>query len=203
MKTENRPIKIDCFALRNFKGDVDPASKIHIGYILFPVKIIPIVPLVKAFQIQANPRWTKLIGLSKDWRVHKPELRLSIMITSKDFEPGDKADILESHGLETTDSIVIDENPPPSMLSSQKGFYIYCFKMIDYKIFCLSNGIIFIFFSFLGIFIRLLEEEGLVQVGNIDTNCDVFSVKVLMKSLRFLENVRFFFEDFMFQYFLQ
>lgn len=75
--------------------------------------------------------------------------------------------------------------------------------MIDYKIFCLSNGIIFIFFSFLGIFIRLLEEEGLVQVGNIDTNCDVFSVKILMKSLRFLENVRFFFEDFMFQYFLQ
>lgn len=128
---ENRPIKIDCFALGNFKGDVDAASKIHIGYILCPVKNIPIVPLAKAFQIQANPRWMKLIGLSKDWRAHKPELRLSYMITSKDFEPDDKADILEAHGVESTDAIVIDENPLPSMLSSQKGFYNYFDKMID------------------------------------------------------------------------
>lgn len=41
-----------------------------------------------------------------------------------------------------------------------------------------------------GIFIRLLEEEGLLQVGNIDTNCDIFFIQILLKNVRFMENVR-------------
>lgn len=41
-----------------------------------------------------------------------------------------------------------------------------------------------------GIFIRLLEEEGLLQVGNIDTNCDIFVIQILLKNVRFMENVR-------------
>lgn len=158
MKTENLPVKIDCYALKNFKGNVIEATREHVGYILCPVKNIPIVSLQKALQIQ--PRWTKLIGLSKDWRPHKPELLMNIMITSSDYMSADRSQLLESHIVESSDSIVTVENPILSMLESQKG-----------------------------IFIRLLKEEGLLQVGSIDTNCDIFMVKIVMKNIRYLESV--------------
>lgn len=159
MKTENLPVKIDCYSLRNFKGNVEEAVKEHVGYILVPVKTIPIMSLTKALQMKS--RWCKFIGLSKDWRPHKPEVMMNIMITTSDFLTADKSQNLESHALESGDSIVIEENPIPSMLTSQNG-----------------------------IFIRLLQDEGLLQVGNIDTNCDIFKLKIIMKGIRFLENVR-------------
>lgn len=158
MKTENMPVRLDCFALRNSKNDINTANKEHIGYILFQVKNIPIVSLPKALQIK--PKWAKLIGLSKDWRPHKPEFLVSIMITSREFLTTDHNQILETQGLESGDSIVFDENPIPCMLTSQRG-----------------------------IFIRLLKREGLLQVGNIDTNCDVFTITITMKNVRYLENV--------------
>lgn len=162
MKLENLPVKIECFALKNDKGSIDRTAKERIGYILIPIKNIPTVPLPKALHVK--PRWMKFIGLSKDWRPQKPELLLNIMITTKEFLECDKAEELESHSnFECGDSIVIDENLSPSMLTSQKG-----------------------------IFVRLLQEEGLLQVGSIDTNCDVFVVKIIMKNLRYLENVRFY-----------
>lgn len=160
MKTENLPVKIDCYALRNFKGSVDEAAKEHVGYILCPVKNIPIVSLQRA--LETKPRWMKLIGLSKDWRQHKPELHMNIMITSNDYLTAEKSQLLESHAIESSDSVMIEENPVPCMLTSQRG-----------------------------IFIRLLKEEGVLQVGNIDTNCDIFTVKIMMKNIRYLENVRF------------
>ena len=158
MKTENLPVKIDCYALRSYKGKVNEATKEHVGYILCPVKNIPIFSLQQA--LQTKSRWVKLIGLSKDWRQHRPELLMNIMITSNDYLTADKSQLLESHGIESSDSVVIEENPVPCMLTSQRG-----------------------------IFIRLLKEEGLLQVGNIDTNCDIFTVKILMKNIRYLENV--------------
>lgn len=63
--------------------------------------------------------------------------------------------------VSSTESVVIDPVPVNSMLSSQQG-----------------------------IFIRLLQDEGLLQVGNIDTKCDIFVVKLLLKNIRHLENVR-------------
>lgn len=160
MKTENLPVKIDCYALRNFKENVQDAIKEHIGYILVPVKNIPIMSLAKAIQMKS--RWSKLIGLSKDWRSHKPELLMNIMITTSDFLTANMSQILESHGIESSESIVIEENPIPCMLTSQKG-----------------------------IFIRLLQEEGLLQVGSIDTNCDVFTLKIVIKGIRNLDSVSF------------
>lgn len=41
-----------------------------------------------------------------------------------------------------------------------------------------------------GIFIRLLKDEGVLQVGDIDTACDVFLTKILLKTARNLETVR-------------
>lgn len=159
MKTENLPVKIDCYALRNFKGIVDSATKEHVGYILVPVKNIPLMGLSKA--VQTKSRWMKFIGLSREWRQYKTELLMNLMITTKDFLTCDRSQLLDSHGIESSDSIVIVENPVPCMLTSQDG-----------------------------IFIRLLQDEGLIQVGNIDVNCDVFTVKIIMKSIRYLESVR-------------
>jgi Cep120 protein len=154
MKSENLPVKIDCFALKNFKGGLEGATREHIGYILVPVKTIPLVSPTKA--IQMKPRWMKLIGLSKDWRSQKPELQLNIIITSKDFL-NDRSTLL-SQEIDSANSIVFEEHP--CMISSQKG-----------------------------IFIRLLKEEGLLQVGNIDTDCDVFIVNITMMEVRHLETV--------------
>lgn len=154
MKTENLPVKVDCFGLKRLKGDKTEAAKEHIGYIILPVKNIPIVPLPKALQMK--PRWSKVIGLSKDWRPHKPELLLNLMITSRDFLNCDKDD----RPVEDFDEVVIEENPMPCMLTSQQD-----------------------------IFIRLLKEEGLLQVGNIDTSCDVFNIKIVLRNVHNLESV--------------
>lgn len=40
-----------------------------------------------------------------------------------------------------------------------------------------------------GIFIRLLKDEGVLQVGDIDTACDVFLTKILLKTSRNVETV--------------
>lgn len=158
MKTESLPVKIDCYSMRNIKDKPDDPSKEHIGYILVPVKNVPIISLSKA--VQMKPRWIKVIGLSKTWRQHKPEVLMNLMITSRDYLTCDKANIAESKGSTSHDSFVIDENPIPCMLTSQNG-----------------------------LFIRLLQEEGLLQVGNIDTDCDVFTVQLIIKNARYLENV--------------
>lgn len=159
MKAENLPVKLECYALKDFKRSVEDATKEHIGYILMPVKNIPILSLNKAFQMK--PRWMRLIGLSKDWRQHKPELLVNVMITSKEYLTCDKNEVLESQTeLEASDSVVIEENPIPRMLTSQQG-----------------------------IFIRLLQDEGLLQVGNIDTEQDIFRVHILIKGIRNIETI--------------
>lgn len=82
MKTENVPIKIECFSLTSKDGNTETGRE-FIGSILIPVRSIPLYPLSKALQIK--PRWYRLIGLSPEWRQQKPELLLYIMITEKGF----------------------------------------------------------------------------------------------------------------------
>lgn len=41
-----------------------------------------------------------------------------------------------------------------------------------------------------GLYIKLLQDEGLLQVGNMETNCDIFIVKLMFKNARNLEHVR-------------
>lgn len=59
MKVENMPIKVDCYALKDEKTDI----KTHIGYVLLPLRNIPLLPIGKA--LQAKSRWYKLLGLGK------------------------------------------------------------------------------------------------------------------------------------------
>lgn len=97
--------------------------------------------------------------MSKDWRQHKPELLVNVMITTKEYLTTNRNEIEEGE-LEVGESIVIGENPIPRMLTSQHG-----------------------------IFIRLLEDEGLLQVGSVDTECDIFRVHILIKGIRHLESL--------------
>lgn len=150
-------MKLDCIALRDFKRSVEDATKDPVGYILMPLKNLPILPLAKALQMK--PRWMRLIGLSKDWRQQKPELLVNVMITAKEYLTCNRSEVLEDE-LALTESVVIGENPVPRMLTSQHGM-----------------------------FIRLLEDEGLLQVGNIDTECDIFRVHILIKGIRNLETL--------------
>lgn len=154
MKTENYPIKIECFSIRGPLDNLEAAIKENIGYILVPVRNIPVLPSHKAFN--QRPRWYKLIGVPKEWRHLKPEFMLNFVITDKDYLTVDKS-LIGPH-MDCGDSIVIDSNPSNSLLQSQDG-----------------------------IFIRLLEQEGVLQVGNIDTNCDIFLVKILLRNLKNLD----------------
>lgn len=158
MKIENLPVKIDLYKIKNYNGDLNVAQKEHIGYVLLPVRGIPMLPVQKA--IKAKCRWMKLIGLSKDFRPHKPELLMNIMITDKEFLSIDKNKLLEAQTIESKQSIMFEENPNPSMMTSQKG-----------------------------IFIRLLQKEGLLQVGSIDTDCDIFNIRLLIQNIKYLDNV--------------
>lgn len=105
-------------------------------------------------------KWYKLIGLATEWRPQKPEIMLSLMITDREFFERTRTALMAPS--QSNDSVfVVDENPDFDILTSQQG-----------------------------IFIRLLKEEGLLQVGNIDTDCDVFLAKILFKCVKNVENVR-------------
>lgn len=158
MKIENLPVKVDLYKIKNYNGDLNVAQKEHIGYVLLPVRGIPMLPIQKA--VKSKCRWMKLIGLSKDFRPHKPELLMNIMITDKEFLSIDKNKILEAQMIESRESIMFEENPNPSMMTSQKG-----------------------------IFIRLLQKEGLLQVGSIDTDCDIFNIRLLIQNIKHLDTV--------------
>lgn len=65
--------------------------------------------------------------------------------------------------METTrneDSLMVDLNPQSDILTSQQG-----------------------------LFIRLLKDEGVLQVGNVDTDGDIFLAKIQLKQAKHIENV--------------
>lgn len=159
MKLENVPLKIDIYGIKASSKGID-SEREHIGYILIPIRAIPLLPLTKALQLKC--RWQKLIGLCKNWRPYRPELLMNVMITESVFLDCDKSKLPEvSASADEINEMIVDENPNPcTMMTSNKG-----------------------------IFIRLLQKEGLLQVGNIDTNCDVFNVKILIKNMKYLNNI--------------
>ena len=78
-----------------------------------------LLPVAKA--VQMKPRWTKVIGLSKEWRQIKPELLMSVMITDREFMTYDKTLRQESQGIESQESVIINVYP---MIQSQQGIFI-------------------------------------------------------------------------------
>lgn len=172
MKKENLPVKLELLGVTKMKG-VNSNDEIMdlIGYVLMPIRSIPILPLEKALRLRMKSRWLRLIGLGKEWRKYRPELMMSIMITNKEFLNCDKS--LKNCETDSSSESVVDENS-----------HIMITKQND-------------------LFIKLLENEKLLQVGNIDTDRDIFDVKILLKCINNIEflaqkpiqtNAEFFFD---------
>lgn len=74
MKTDNLPIKIECYSINTVGGHRE-----LIGFIIIPLRTIP---LSKGTNIEKpSMRWHKLIGLSSQWKPQKPELHMCVVIT--------------------------------------------------------------------------------------------------------------------------
>uniref|UniRef100_A0A336LVM1 CSON001222 protein n=1 Tax=Culicoides sonorensis TaxID=179676 RepID=A0A336LVM1_CULSO len=110
--------------------------------------------------LTCKSKWYKLIGLATEWRAQKPEIMLSLMITDKEFFMRTRPIEIVPSSVQSNESMFGDDNPEYDILTSQKG-----------------------------IFIRLLKDEGLLQIGNIDTDCDVFLLKILLKSVKNVDNM--------------
>lgn len=157
MRLENLPLRVDIFSIKNFNGDITEATKDFIGYILLQIRGIPVLPIAKALKTKC--RWTKLIGLPKEWRPFKPEVLMNVMITSRDYLTWNKKKREEIQNILVQDSIMIEENPTPAIMSLQKG-----------------------------IFVRLIQREGLLQVGRMDSDCEVFNVQLYLENIKYLDN---------------
>ncbi|XP_055850099.1 centrosomal protein of 120 kDa isoform X2 [Episyrphus balteatus] len=120
MKTDNRPIKIECFH-KTTKNDSEVLKTI--GFILLPIRSLQVVKTPKNLQIKLH--WHKLCGLAREWRQAKPELYLSAIITTKELIDAEKLeDFMDPKPIESSDSIYIKPTETSLMLKSQSGIYV-------------------------------------------------------------------------------
>uniref|UniRef100_A0A8D8KJ51 Centrosomal protein of 120 kDa n=1 Tax=Culex pipiens TaxID=7175 RepID=A0A8D8KJ51_CULPI len=155
MKTENIPIKIECFAVEG----VQRTAQALIGHLLLPLRSVPLLPSSKAATVR--PRWYRLIGLnSPEWKNQKPEVQLLAVITDKGYLSLGKKKVESDSERELDRSLVIFNNPEPARLNSKDDLPIL-----------------------------LLEERGLLQVGDFETERDLFLVKIVLKYAKQLQGL--------------
>lgn len=77
MKTDNRPIKIECF-LRCGTAD---HTKRTIGSLLLPIRGVNVITSMRNMQLKLH--WHKLSGVNGEWRKSKPEVYLLLCIVRK------------------------------------------------------------------------------------------------------------------------
>uniref|UniRef100_A0A8D8FY65 Centrosomal protein of 120 kDa n=1 Tax=Culex pipiens TaxID=7175 RepID=A0A8D8FY65_CULPI len=155
MKTENIPIKIECYAVEG----VQRTAQALIGHLLLPLRSVPLLPSSKAATVR--PRWYRLIGLnSMEWKSQKPEVQLLAVITDKGYLSLGKKKVESDSERELDRSLVIFTNPEPARLNSKDDLPI-----------------------------QLLEERGLLQVGDFETERDLFLVKIVLKYAKQLKGL--------------
>ncbi|KAL1392784.1 hypothetical protein pipiens_012224 [Culex pipiens pipiens] len=155
MKTENIPIKIECFAVEGAQR----TAQALIGHLLLPLRSVPLLPSSKAATVR--PRWYRLIGLSSpEWKSQKPEVQLLAVITDKGYLSLGKKKAESDSERELDRSLVIFTNPEPARLNSKDDLPI-----------------------------QLLEERGLLQVGDFETERDLFLVKIVLKYAKQLQGL--------------
>ncbi|XP_055382421.1 centrosomal protein of 120 kDa [Condylostylus longicornis] len=142
MKTENLPIKIECF-LSSFANGQETFSLI--GYVLIPLKSIPVT--LSKNRTMSKPHWHKLFGLNSEWKIKKPEVCLQVLIS--DDVPQRSLGLYGQKNQTSNNNFALDSIETSAMLCSQKGLYI-----------------------------ELLNEEELLQVGDKKTNCDIFTLNL-------------------------
>lgn len=137
-----------------YSVDHQPASaEQHRSLIGHLVLPLRSVPLLASVKADSvKSRWYRVIGLSTpEWKHQKPEVQLAVFITDKEYLNPHRKK--DAGGDQEMDrSLVIFTNPEPSRLGSGEGLPI-----------------------------QLLEERGLLQVGQHEQESDIFLVKIVLK----------------------
>lgn len=122
MKTENLPIKLECYEVDVPAAGQQPLQRTLIGHLVLPLRSVPLLASAKADSVK--PRWFRIIGLSTpEWKSHKPEVQLTVVITDKEYLNPVRRKGQDSE-KEPDRSLVIFTNPEPSRLGSGDGLPI-------------------------------------------------------------------------------
>ncbi|EAT44240.1 AAEL004352-PA [Aedes aegypti] len=122
MKTENLPIKLECYEVDVPAAGQQPLQRTLIGHLVLPLRSVPLLASAKADSVKA--RWFRIIGLSTpEWKSHKPEVQLTVVITDKEYLNPVRRKGQDSE-KEPDRSLVIFTNPEPSRLGSGEGLPI-------------------------------------------------------------------------------
>ncbi|XP_036324279.1 uncharacterized protein LOC118737682 isoform X2 [Rhagoletis pomonella] len=121
--------------------------------------LLPIrgVPVVAALKnLQLKLHWHKLNVMSSEWRQNKPEIYLLLVIVKKNLLENGQFDVLMGKKCVLNDGLSPKSSETSLMLQSQSNVYV-----------------------------QLLEQVGLIQVGNNpDVDCDIFNVSLTFKQVK-------------------
>lgn len=77
MRSGQAPLKLECFAFKENEG------KERIGYILLSIRSAQITWGSKHGDSSPRASWHKMLGLKSDFKVHKPELLLTLSVEDR------------------------------------------------------------------------------------------------------------------------
>lgn len=122
MKEENQPIKLECF-MPSTENEFD-----LIGFVLIQMRGIPFWNCKKSGMMK--PHWYKMLGVSHEWKLLKPELLLCVTITdNENFDPIS----MRSAEIENTQQVKHHAN----VFASQSGLNI---KLMENKCIKIETG---------------------------------------------------------------
>ncbi|XP_036233043.2 centrosomal protein of 120 kDa isoform X2 [Bactrocera oleae] len=141
-------------------GRTDTSPRRGIGSLLLPIRGVPVIAALKNVQLKLH--WHKLNVLSSEWRQNKPEIYLLLVIVKKNLIDNGQFEVFlgKRKGL-LNEGISPKSSETSLMLQSQSNVYV-----------------------------QLLEQVGLIQVGNNpDMDCDIFNVTLTFKQVKNLLKV--------------
>lgn len=145
--------------LEVFAKESTSLDKRLIGFLLLPLRSLPVWQNMQSTQIKL--RWHKLMGLNSEWKKKVPELYLFLIIVKSSLiESGQFDSILAPKTTESMESIFIRPSETFAMLTSKNG-----------------------------LFIKVLEEEKLIQIGNDVNDCDIIEATLLFKHAKNLSQL--------------
>ncbi|XP_053960376.1 uncharacterized protein LOC128864641 [Anastrepha ludens] len=141
-------------------GRTDTSPRRAIGSFLLPIRGVPVIANLKNVQLKLH--WHKLNVLSSEWRQNKPEIYLLLVIVKKNLIDSGQFEVFlgKKKGM-LNDGLSPKVYETSLMLQSQSNVYV-----------------------------QLLEQVGLIQVGNNpDIDCDIFNVTLTFKQVKNLTKV--------------
>ncbi|XP_004536973.1 uncharacterized protein LOC101453952 [Ceratitis capitata] len=141
-------------------GRTETSPRRGIGSLLLPIRGVPVITVLKNVQLKLH--WHKLNVLSSEWRQNKPEIYLLLVIVKKNLIDSGQFEVYVGKRKGIINETLSPKSSETSlMLQSQSNVYV-----------------------------QLLEQVGLIQVGNNpDVDCDIFNVTLTFKQVKNLLKV--------------